>query len=573
MRFRFKLPAMPATPCLSSSCSLPTQIGPLRYASLTLGYQAPGAGCSILADIDGQGGCPITGPDFWSILSLADTAFNVGQPAPEQGANYPARYVTLIVNVNPNVPLPTGLAYNSSPVTGGQNNQYTVTSTAVTQGAGPVQAQTNHLDGPPTPLPYYTAWVNTTTSNGEPYGDPIVVVDLTKFGDFLSTTVGDTNAVCAPQVTNGPFVCSYPLILTFRTTMLGPDPSNLDQPFPCSGYSVPYNTAEYTNYKDSGGTAGGGFMGPYVPLVDYPLVGSLTNQTQQNCGDSCNVLPPPPVLQQANLPQEDSCGSFPTDSSGNPILAVGNSAQSGAQALFPTQYWPTNGGATTPPYLNCPAGGTSGSSVTPSIDFVATQFTTQVQSDSQDPSGVCALSDASNGSGGSTNPCIQIIQQKTEQEVNTYQPAIPLTIVGSGFGYLSGLPWAGVQSAGVQPPYIVVSNDGGSGTHPSWNTGDGGLGACQMYIADWTDSSISVLVGLPQSATNSTGLSLSPLTDMDPVSFFQQTPVSNCPIAINANTGAPDNISVTVTNPQSGNTNSSQATLKFPVLVTGTAPF
>ncbi len=541
MRFRFKLPAMPATPCLNANCALPIQIGPLRYTSLTLGYQAPGTGCAILADIDGQGSCPVQGPDFWSILSLADAAFNTGQTTPLSGNNYSARYVTLIVNVNPAVPMPTGLSYNSTPVQGGQSNQYTVTSTAVTQGAGPVQAQTNHLDGTQTPVPYYTAWVNTTTLNGQPYGDPDVVVDLTKFGDFFSATPGDTNAVCAPPATGSGYVCNYPLILTFRSTMLGPDPNNLNQPFQCSGYSVPYNTAECTNYTDTSSIAGGGFMGPYVPLVDYPLVGSLMNPTQHGCGDSCNVLPPPPVLQAVNLPAEDSCGLFPTDTSGNPILALGNGAQNGTQALFPTQYWPT-GGTTTPPNLNCPASNPSGSKVTPSIDFVATQFTTQVQSTSQDSGGACAHPDTSNN----TNPCIQVIQQITEQESITYQPPLPLTIVGSGFGYLPGLPWAGTA-----PSTVLITNDGASGTHNTWSTNDGNLGNCQVYIADWTDTSISLLVGLPNSATNFNGLVLSPLTDMGPLAFFQQTPVSTCPIAINSVTHAPDNINVTVTNPQS----------------------
>jgi hypothetical protein len=76
------------------------------------------------------------------------------------------------------------------------------------------------------------------------------------------------------------------------------------------------------------------------------------------------------------------------------------------------------------------------------------------------------------------------------------------------------------------------------------------LGNCQIYIADWTDTSISLLVGLPQSALNSQQVPLSPFTDMGPQTFFQQTPVSTCPVA------AGDNINVMVTNPQSGNSTS-----------------
>lgn len=142
----------------------------------------------------------------------------------------------------------------------------------------------------------------------------------------------------------------------------------------------------------------------------------------------------------------------------------------------------------------------------------------------------------------------------------TYQPPLPLTIVGTGFGYLSGLPWVGLK-----PPYIVVSNDDAShGGQNPWNTGSGVLGQCQVYIADWSDTAISLMVGLPQTVVNQASVTISPYTDMGPQTFFQQAPSSNCPVSVN------DNISVTVTNPQSGQF---QPSLSFQVQVTGTGPF
>ena len=64
---------------------------------------------------------------------------------------------------------------------------------------------------------------------------------------------------------------------------------------------------------------------------------------------------------------------------------------------------------------------------------------------------------------------------------------------------------------------------------------------------------------------------LSPFTDMGPQTFFQPAPVSNCPFVGATPPALTDNITVTVTNPQSGN---SKTSLKFPLLpTTGTTPF
>jgi hypothetical protein len=51
-------------------------------------------------------------------------------------------------------------------------------------------------------------------------------------------------------------------------------------------------------------------------------------------------------------------------------------------------------------------------------------------------------------------------------------------------------------------------------------------------------------VGLPTQVFNGFGTLLSPLTDIGPLSFFEPTPVSTCPVTYG------DNIQVTVTNPQ-----------------------
>jgi hypothetical protein len=68
------------------------------------------------------------------------------------------------------------------------------------------------------------------------------------------------------------------------------------------------------------------------------------------------------------------------------------------------------------------------------------------------------------------NPCIQIIAEATQAENITYQPPLPLKIVGTGFGYLpSPLPWAGTLPlvVGMPPPYVVISDDGASNPNHS----------------------------------------------------------------------------------------------------------
>jgi hypothetical protein len=122
-------------------------------------------------------------------------------------------------------------------------------------------------------------------------------------------------------------------------------------------------------------------------------------------------------------------------------------------------------------------------------------------------------------------------------------PPLPVTIVGTGFGYLpQTLPIAVSDSS-----YLEVSSNGvGSGT--AWNTNGT---SCQMYIANWTDTSISLVANIPVGEADLDGQTgngtLSPLSDVSPLTFFStsaDSPAWNCKVA----TG--DTLTFTVTNPQ-----------------------
>ncbi len=338
IRLRFQIPPMPATPCQptpgctppsctpSSTCTLPMAQSALRYSSMTIGYQPPGINNAMVTDIDGQNPA-LTGPNSYSIVSLADAAFNMGKTVGASGT-YPAHFVNVILNVNPNFNfnLPVGIAYNSATVNG-----YQVNSTPILTGVGPIQPLANYNDGTGGHPHYYSAWLNTTQLGGAQVGDSYVVVDLAQFGDFYSPSTNDSYAACSPNM-SGIITCNHPLILTMRSTLLGPDPNNTNQPFPCSGFSVPYLTAEYTNSDGNGG----GFMGPYVPLVDYPAIGTLNcgNSGQPTCTSGA-LLPPPPAIGTSNLPSYNSCGQFPGS-----VIPLNNFATSSNQNQYPTQYWP-----------------------------------------------------------------------------------------------------------------------------------------------------------------------------------------------------------------------------------------
>lgn len=154
-----------------------------------------------------------------------------------------------------------------------------------------------------------------------------------------------------------------------------------------------------------------------------------------------------------------------------------------------------------------------------------------------------------------SNACMQLIAQAQQTEANADQPPFPLQVIGKGFGYLSGLPQAQANPSNIKiQAYTALPPPLGSG-QLIWDTSvttGSTAGNCQVYIADWTDSAISLLVGLPTSAMNSNqSLLLSPLTDMTPQAFFQ--PLSQtvaCPLV------AGNYLQLTVTNPQSLSTGS-----------------
>ena len=119
------------------------------------------------------------------------------------------------------------------------------------------------------------------------------------------------------------------------------------------------------------------------------------------------------------------------------------------------------------------------------------------------------------------------------------------TIVGTGFGYLPTiLPYV-MQTS----PYLEINDT--AGTTTKWDTGTGSGGAsCQMYIANWTDTSISIVANAPINPFNlyigsGAGKWLSPLTDFSPLTLFTNS--NNtwiCPVANG------DRLTFTVTNPQ-----------------------
>jgi hypothetical protein len=335
---------------------------------------------------------------------------------------------------------------------------------------------------------YYSAW-NTTGANAG-YN----VVDLNGF----------TNTDLAY-----PFSRSYPLLMTIRT--------NLPNGFYCSGSALPFSTADYIG--------AGGMLGPYIPLVDY------LNPSDQT-GDAYSLPATPPTLTALPLPSGSSC----TTGYGLPASFPGFNAPTTSNAIdWPNQPWPTEPGNSLP--LAC----SSSSAGTPAVDFVATQFPTPVDDSSiLDSPLSCTNLFAS-------NTCGQLIaqaEQATEltgewQSGATWQPPTPITIVGSGFGFMPGLP--AVVPAGPTSAYLVVTDH-----TAGWSTASASAD-CQVYIANWTDTSISFLVGLPVGESNMYGAVLSPLTDLSPLTLSSSPATPVCQIS------AGDSIYFKVTNPQSGN--------------------
>jgi hypothetical protein len=118
-------------------------------------------------------------------------------------------------------------------------------------------------------------------------------------------------------------------------------------------------------------------------------------------------------------------------------------------------------------------------------------------------------------------------------------PPLTVAIKGTGFGYLPQILPVAVQTSS----FLEIHDDMAAGG--SWDTN--GPASCQMYIANWTDTSISLVANIPISATDDASANvLSPLSDMSPLTFFTNTSQNTwgCPVANG------DTLTFTVTNPQ-----------------------
>jgi hypothetical protein len=468
IRMQFLLPTMPMIPC-TDGCSL-SGTEPLRYWSLSV-VQPTATGEVMQLDPDGADNSSASAE---TLVSLADTAFTPGVTG-----DVPGNFITLLV----------GVGQNMSSLTSG--------ATPALEGAEPV---TN---------PAKTAYtVLNNASNGYTY------LDLSQF------------PTCTEELTTGCFSNQEPLQLVIRTTLPN---TRTGATFGCSGFAVPFNTAEYTNTSN-----GAGLMGPYVPLVDYVNI-----QTG---------LPSQANTSSSNLPSASNCGKLP----GGPTLngSAGTIVYGNPDKV--TQ-WPTYWPSTTYP---APQSLTCGTQTPPSPSFY---FAT-----SQWPYSVEASNSSLECTAAWANCTSVTAQTLPAAEQTEGQPPLPITLVGTGFGYLQqyqvpdngplefDLPF--IPPAGYASSQYLAVQDERSGT-PVWNTIDNP--SCQVYIANWTGTSVSFIVGVPVDASDQYGVALSPLNDLSPLSFFYEngsgtigTNTMNCSISPG------DLLTFTVTNPESGNSSS-----------------
>ena len=459
MRFRFQVPPNLAdTPCVAPfNCSLSGN-EQLRYMSLTFEYQTgvTNPAKRLISDPDGLTSTGLPNPPS-SVISLADVAFKT---TPDGSGNY---FATLLVNVGGT--LPAWLQQTAAGVSA--------------QVAGVFPPTPQWTPENPTVPGNYSVWL----VNG------YTVLDLSQFTAF------NTN-VC-PGAT-----CVLPLLLNIRNTLPGAT-------FACSGTSVPFSTALFTNIDGSGSN----LMGPYVPLVDY------RNPNDQNQGDPYYL---PTQAGTGGLPSASYCGRLPGTSRPG-------ATPWGVSVNYPTQFWPgASSGA-----LNCTSLPTPAE---PSIAFISTQRTTT------------AATGNTTDCTQAADPCTQVVAQKP-QDQSEWVPPMQLKITGSGFGFLAqaSLPLAATKST-----YLEVASNGAGSGHP-WDTNNSpwegtGTATCQIYIASWTDTGISLVLGLPSGVTNSLANPLSPPDDLSFTTFFFPGPPTSpklpCPIEY------PDQLTFTVTNPQ-----------------------
>jgi hypothetical protein len=360
-------------------------------------------------------------------------------------------------------------------------------------------------------------------------------------GMYSTWVVNGYNVVNLHAFSN--FDKSVPLLMTLRNTM----PSG----FNCSAAAIPFFTAEYT--------PGGGMMGPFVPQVDFVDPTTLTSPPS-----STSVLPP-----------ASACGMIPDllPSGNGPLFLSPTTLDCGTGSNcvdWPGQTWPEDNDAVpVSPALVCCSTTPPG---TPQINFVATHF--PVPLDASDTTLYPAsLQDCYEPFASQTSPCSQIVYQSMQWTgVPTgVLPPTPITIVGSGFGYLSNLPQMMASCGGgvsCASNYLEIKDCGSGGDTCAdtgvyaWDTNNSAQ--CQMYIANWTDTSISVIANLPIGTTNLySRTTLSPLDDISPLTFMPG-PQNTFACAV-----APtDTLVVTVTNPQ--NPSGTPATIAWKVYPPGT---
>jgi len=377
-------------------------------------------------------------------------------------------------------------------------------------------------------------------------GTNYTVLDLTTIpNESLNALSSSGVPITVPPLSIGG-TPAYDLRIQIRTTL--PATS-----FGCAGQSVPYSTAVYTG--GTGTLSYNTLMGPYVPFVSVWTPGGTA------------AAPP-----TAKLPTSISCGQMP----GTPYLNTPITSTGITEVTFPLQLWPTATSPLTPPYLNCSNNTTVALPTTPQVYFVTTQAP-NVVTGSMDCDQPWTATDP--------NPCDQIILQSAENTSNPaapWTPGLPLKIVGTGFGYQPSmtLPFAGLGSAA--PPNLVIGDchlsNSCTGTGDlTWYTSTSGVySACQVYIQNCTDSSISLVLALgtemQNDYLNAEGLStyLSPITDVSWLMFATAATPCSAYCSINSS----DYLYFSVTNPQSGTASSStsQGWVKIDVSAAGTAP-
>jgi hypothetical protein len=323
----------------------------------------------------------------------------------------------------------------------------------------------------------------------------------TVFSVYLDNgyTVLDLSQISGFNTTN-------PLQLVVRNTL--PNTAN----FSCSGQAVPYSTALYTNVLNEGRPTGSNLMGPYIPLIDYPTLSSLPGTADTS---------------SSKLPSASYCGlsNIPGPPFLTPATALSLTSDPVEEVQWPT-YWPASSPSTQNLYC-------TGSVVQPT--FPTIYFAASLQPPPEDYT-------ACSSPGPSCN-YIYALSNQSDAFSSPTPPPLPVTIVGTGFGYLpQTLPVA------VQSSSFLEIHDNGVASGVEWDTGTGSSGApCQMYIASWTDTSISLVANVPVGELNGAGVGLSPLSDISPLSFFMSSsddPAWNCPVANG------DTLTFTVKNPQ-----------------------